>query len=157
MHIFHPTHQQFAFALLDQGVEFLLVGGYAVVYHGYVRYTGDMDVWLRPTNENKEIFVRAMVNIDIHPDDLAQISAMDFTNVIVFHFGSPPERLDFLTKMSGIDFEKAYQRKVFLNIKNYNIPVLHLDDLIVNKILTNRPKDQADVDELQKVNRLKKD
>jgi hypothetical protein len=157
MHIFHSTHQQFVFAMLDEGVEFLLVGGYAVIYHGYVRSTGDMDVWLRPTNENKEKFIKAMARIDIHPEDLSQLRSTDFTNVIVFHFGDPPERLDFLTRMAGIDFEKAFQKKVFLNIKNYQIPVLHLDDLIVNKILSDRPKDKADVDELQKINRLKKD
>jgi hypothetical protein len=109
MQIFHPTHQQFVFAMLNEEVDFLLVGGYAVVYHGYVRYTGDMDVWLSPTNDNKEKFVRAMAHINIHPDDLSHISALDFTNVIVFHFGNPPERLDFLTKMSGIDFDKAFQ------------------------------------------------
>ena len=157
MQIFHPTHQQFIFAMLDEGVDFLLVGGYAVVYHGYVRYTGDMDVWLRPTNDNKEKFVKAMDRIDIHPDDLSHISALDFANVIVFHFGAPPERLDFLTQMVGIDFEKAFQRKAILNLKNYLVPVLHLDDLIVNKIMSDRPKDKADVDELQKINRLKKD
>lgn len=157
MYIFHPTHQQFVFALIDEHVDFLLVGGYAVVYHGYVRATGDMDVWLRPTNENKIKFVKAMERIDIHPEDLEHISAMDFTNVVVFHFGNPPERLDFLTKMVGIDFDKAYERKVFLSIKNYQIPILHLDDLIVNKILSNRAKDKADVEELQKINQLRKD
>ena len=135
----------------------MLVGGYAVIYHGYVRSTGDMDVWLRPTNENKEKFVKAMARIDIHPDDLTHLRAMDFTNVIVFHFGNPPERLDFLTRMIGIDFEKASQRKVFLTIKSYQIPILHLDDLIINKILSGRPKDKTDVDELQKINKLKKD
>ena len=140
---------------MDEQVDFLLVGGYAVVYHGYVRFTGDMDVWLRPTNENKEKFVRAMAPIGIHPDDLAHIKALDFTNVIVFHFGDPPERLDFLTRMVGIDFDKAYSRRVFLSLKGRQIPVLHLDDLIVNKILSDRPKDRADVEELQKINRLK--
>ncbi|MDB5284882.1 MAG: hypothetical protein JWO06_3957 [Bacteroidota bacterium] len=157
MYIFHTTHQQFVFALLDESVDFLLVGGYAVIYHGYVRSTGDMDIWLRPTNENKEKFVKAMTRVDIHPDDLLYIQAMDFTNVIVFHFGDPPERLDFLTRMVGIDFDKAYEKRVFLKIGTYQVPVLHLDDLIVNKILSDRPKDKADVDELQKINRLKKD
>ena len=98
-----------------------------------------------------------MAGINIHPDDLSHSSALDFANVIVFHFGTPPERLDFLTQMVGIDFEKAFQRKAILNLKNYEVPVFHLDHLIVNKIISSRPKDKADVDELQKINRLKKD
>ena len=156
MNIFHPTHQQFVFAMLDENVDFLLIGGYAVIYHGYVRYTGDMDVWLGPTNSNKERFIKAMSKLDINPDDLDHIRSMDFAGIIVFHFGNPPERLDFLTRMVGIDFDKAYERKVFLTLQNRNVPVLHLDDLIVNKILSGRPKDKADVDELQKINHLKK-
>jgi hypothetical protein len=63
MYIFHPTHQQFAFALLDEGVDFLLIGGYAVIYHGYVRSTGDLDIWIRPTNENKEKFIKALTRL----------------------------------------------------------------------------------------------
>lgn len=155
MNLFHPTHQRFVIAMLDEGIDFLLIGGYAVVYHGYVRYTGDMDVWLRPDDQTRDKFVKAMQRVDIHPDDLAQIAGMDFKDVIVFHFGDPPERLDFLTRVLGIDFEKAFERRVFLEVKGYKIPVLHLDDLIVNKILSGRPKDNADVEELQKINRLK--
>jgi hypothetical protein len=88
---------------------------------------------------------------------LAHIKALDFTDVVALHFGNPPERLDFLTRIAGIDFQKAYERRVFLPIKNYQVPVLHLDDLIVNKIMSGRPKDKADAEELQKINRLKKD
>ena len=157
MYIFHSTHQQFAFALLDEGVDFLLIGGYAVIYHGYVRSTGDLDIWIRPTNENKEKFIKALARADIHPEDLAHIKDLDFTDAVALHFGNPPERLDFLTRIIGIDFQKAYERRVFLPIKNYQVPVLHLDDLIVNKIMSGRPKDKADAEELQKINRLKKD
>ncbi len=74
-----------------------------------------------------------------------------------FVFAMLDEGVVFLTRMVGIDFDKAYQRKVFLEIKGYRIPVLHLDDLLVNKILSDRPKDKADVDELQKINRLGKE
>ena len=65
MNFTHPIHQEMLFALLDNQVEFLLVGGYAVIYHGHVRTTGDMDVWLRPTNENKSRVVQVFKNMGI--------------------------------------------------------------------------------------------
>jgi hypothetical protein len=53
MNFTHPAHQEMIIHLLDHKVDFILIGGYAVIYHGYVRATGDMDVWLRPTNEKQ--------------------------------------------------------------------------------------------------------
>lgn len=157
MYILHPTHQKFLFAMLDAEVEFLLIGGYAVIYHGYVRTTGDMDVWLKPDNENKKKLLAAFEQLEINPDDLKRLNeTFDFTNIVAFHFGIPPERIDFLTKVQGVDFSKAYERKVFINVKDHQVPVLDLDDLIISKILSDRIQDKADVDELQKINQLKK-
>lgn len=156
MYIFHPTHQEFLFAMLDEQVEFLLIGGYAVIYHGYIRATGDMDVWLKPDNENKARILNAFRRVGIHPDDIEELDIIyDFTDVVVFHFGNEPERVDFLTKVQGVDFDKAYARKELLKIKDREIPVLHLDDLIVSKILADRLQDKADVEMLQKINRKK--
>lgn len=143
--------------MLDKGVDFIVVGGYAVIYHGYVRATGDMDLWIRPSNGNKEKFINALGIMDMNPDDLEHIRRMDFTNTIVLHFGDPPEKIDFLTHMIGLDFDKAFERRTFINFQNYKVPVLYLDDLVINKLLSDRGKDQADVEELQKINRLKKD
>jgi hypothetical protein len=152
MHFLHPTHQKFLFALLDADVEFLLIGGYAVIYHGYIRATGDMDVWLKPTNENKQKTIVALKQAEVHPEDLKLLEeAFDFTGVVVFHFGQQPERIDFLTKVQGLDFEKANERKEFMNIKNRQIPILNLDDLIVSKLIAGRPQDKADVEMLQRI------
>lgn len=153
MHIFHPTHQEFLFAMLNAQVEFLLIGGYAVNYHGYIRSTGDMDVWLKPDNENKRRTLEAFKEVGIHPDDIKTLAEThDFNAVVVFHFGNAPERIDFLTKVPGVDFDKAYARKQLLKIKEKEIPVLHLDDLIVSKLVADRSQDKTDVEMLQKIN-----
>ena len=156
MYILHPTHLKFLKAMLDTDVDFLLIGGYAVIFHGYVRSTGDMDVWLKPTNENKLKVLKAFEKTEIHPDDIQQLeNSFDFTSVVVFHFGLPPERIDFLTKVPGVDFDKAFERKEVMRIDGSDVPVLHLDDLIVSKIIAARPQDKADVEILQQINQKK--
>ncbi len=156
MNFTHPVHQQMIVELIQHQVDFILIGGYAVIYHGYIRATGDMDVWLRPTNENKERLLKVFEKLDFDKDGIAAIAAMNFTEVVVFHIGTEPERIDFLSKVQGLNFDDAYNRKQLLTIKNLSIPVLHLDDLIVSKLLANRLQDKADVEELQIISRLKK-
>jgi hypothetical protein len=157
MNITLPAHQEMLLALLSNNVEFMLVGGYAVVYHGYVRTTGDMDIWLKPSNENRNRLVDLLKNLNFDPEGVNRIAALDFTEVVAFHIGHEPEKIDFLTKIQGVDFEAAYQRKQILNLKNLQVPVLHLNDLIANKIMTNRSKDVADVDYLKRVNKWSSD
>lgn len=154
MYIFHTAHQEILSALLLEKVEFLLIGGYAVNYHGYIRATGDMDVWLKPDNETKARVIKALGHTGVDSGDLKQLDeTFDFTQVVVFHLGDDPERIDFLTKVPGVVFEEAYSRKEVLRVKEIEVPVLHLDDLILSKLIAGRPQDKADVDMLQKINR----
>jgi len=82
---------------------------------------------------------------------------MDFTQVLAFHIDEPPRRADFLTKIVGLTYSEADAKKVFLPLGEFRVPVLHLDDLIVNKLISGRAKDKADVEELQKIIKLKKE
>ena len=152
--LFHPKHQELVFALLDAKVDFLVIGGYAVIYHGYVRTTNDLDVWLKPTNENKLKVLEVVSKMGIEDEDIKQLETLDFTKIVVFHLGNEPERTDFLTKMMGIDFDEAFKQRSILEANGYSIPFLSLNDLIINKIISNRPKDKGDLDELQKLNKL---
>lgn len=138
MNFTHPAHQEMLFELVDNQVDFILVGGYAVIYHGYVRATGDMDVWLRPTNENKAKLLKVFTRLQFDADGIKKISEMDFTGVVIFHIGDEPERIDFLSKVQGLNFEDAYKQRQILNVKNYQVPILHLNDLIATKLLANR-------------------
>jgi predicted nucleotidyltransferase len=155
MNFTHQAHQEMVFALLDHQVDFLLIGGYAVIYHGYIRTTGDMDIWIRPTNENKEKLLMVLAKMDFDSESIGMLARLDFTEVIVFHIGMEPERIDFLSKVQGLDFESAFAQKVTLQIDNYEIPFLRLDDLIVSKLFANRLKDQADIEYLKKIKNRK--
>lgn len=156
MNFTHPAHQEMLTALIENQVDFLLVGGYAVIYHGYIRATGDMDVWLRPTNENKLRLLEVFKKLQFDPEGIKTIAGMDFTEVVVFHIGNEPERIDFLSKVQGLNFDDAYQQRQILSINKLQVPILHLNDLIANKLLANRLKDQADIEHLLKIQRFKK-
>ena len=154
MNIFLEKQKEFLIKLLDANVEFILIGGYAVIFHGYVRTTGDMDIWLKPDNANKEKFLDVLNKSGFSKKTLQQVRQSDFTETLAFHFGNPPDRIDFLTKMTGIIFEEAILNADALKAEGLIIPVLQLNDLIINKMLTNRTKDKADVEELQKIHKL---
>jgi len=156
MNILLEKHRAFLIDLLKDKVSFILVGGYAVIYHGYVRATGDMDIWLKPDNENKEKLLRVLEKHGFTAASIKQVRKQDFKEMVAFHFGYPPEKIDFLTKMSGINFEDSSLHTEKLKLQDYDIPVLRLTDLIVNKLLSSRAKDKADVEELQKIQMIKK-
>lgn len=152
----HHAHLEMLTTLLDNNVDFLVVGGYAVIIHGYIRTTGDLDIWLNPTSENKLILLEVFSNLQFDPEGIEVIRKMDFTQVVVFHIGEEPERIDFLTHIAGIDYTKAKERMQFLSYQQYKIPYLHFDDLIVNKLRSDRLRDKADVEELQKIAQARK-
>lgn len=156
MIIFLEEHKQVLRKLIDNNVEFILVGGYAVNYHGYNRPTGDMDIWLRPDNENKTKLLSMLVKEGFIETSLKNVADLDFTQPAVFHIGSPPKRIDFLTRISRIDFHKAWEEKQILPMENYAIPVIHLHHLILTKMGTGRERDKGDVSELQKIEQLKR-
>ncbi len=156
MNILLDEHKTILIQLLHAKVEFILIGGYAVIYHGYGRTTGDMDIWLKPDNENRDKLIPVLKAQGILKEDLDKIRNTDFTQTLAFHIDEPPRRVDFLTKMVGLTFQEANARKVLLPLGNLAVPVLQLDDLIVNKLLSGRTKDKADVEELQKIMQLNK-
>ena len=155
MNIFVESHQNLLKSLLNHKVNFLLVGGYAVIFHGYKRTTGDMDLWIEPNNDNKERLLIALKEFDFNIEDIEHISQLDFTKHLAFHFWEEPERVDCITYVSNVNFEEAFASKVIADIEEIQIPVIQYQHLIQSKISSERLKDRADVEELQKVNRDK--
>ncbi len=155
MRILNETHTKYVTQLIQHNVDFIIVGGYSVIFHGYIRTTGDLDIWLRPDNDNKKNLVLSLKRCNISGDSLELLSRKDFSKSLAFHFGSPPQRIEFLTHISGLDYEKAKQDCEYLNSGNIRFPFLGLKDLIVNKLTSSRLKDKADVEELQKIQREK--
>lgn len=156
MNIFTESHQQLLKVMLQCDVSFLLVGGYAVVYHGYKRTTGDMDLWLEPTNENKLRLLKVLDKYEFNSDDIHYISQLDFTKHLAFHFWEDPERVDCITYISNVEFKEAFEAKVIADVEGMAVPVIQYHHLIQSKITSERLKDKADVEELQKINRKKR-
>lgn len=156
MNIFIEKHQQLIQELLSAKVEFMLIGGYAVIYYGYRRTTGDMDLWLKPTDENKKKLLPVLKKKSFREDHLKYIENLDFTKHLAFHFWEEPERVDCLTRISGINYDEADKQKEVADIEGMQVPFINYKHLILSKISTGRPKDKADIDELQKIQKYKK-
>lgn len=156
INLFIEEHQQLLSALIKNKVEFMLVGGYAVIHYGYDRNTGDMDIWLKTGNENRDKLINALKEfgiIDEHIDTLEQI---DFTNPVqVFTFGKEPRKVDFITMIANVQFEEAIQKVNYINIENLQVPVIHYNHLIFSKLTSDRLKDKADIEELQRINKYR--
>lgn len=140
---------------INNNVEFLIVGGYAVNYYGFERTTGDIDLWIKPTNDNKLNIIKTLRELDIEENILSQLNQMDFTKHIVFSDGVAPFKIDFMTYISGVTFEEAYSQKITTEIDELQVPFIHLKHLIISKIGTGRPKDSIDIDQLQKISQIK--
>lgn len=152
MNIFFDQHLEIIKTLLKHRVDFLLIGGYAVIFHGYKRSTGDMDLWLMPSNENKIKFIAALQEAAFNEEDLEALNNLNFKNHLVFSIGIEPEKIDFITRINQVSFEEADQNKITAEWEGLSIPVINLRELILSKINTGRKKDEADIEELQKIN-----
>ena len=143
MNIFIEKHQALLKSLIKHQVRFLLVGGYAVIFHGYKRTTGDMDLWFEPSNGNKLNLIEVLKEFEFDEDGINHISQLDFTKHLAFHFWEEPERVDCLTKISNVEFSEAFNQKIVADIENVLVPIIQFKHLIMSKITSDRLKDQV--------------
>lgn len=155
MNIFDDYTHDVLEKCIQNNVQFLIVGGYAVNFYGFERTTGDIDLWIKPDNDNKINIINALKELGIEENALAQLMQMDFTKHLVFSDGITPFKIDFMTHISGVSFEEAYPQKTITEIDELNVPFIHLKHLIISKIGTGRPKDSIDIDQLQKISQIK--
>ncbi|WP_282787016.1 DUF6036 family nucleotidyltransferase [Flavobacterium croceum] len=135
--------------LLDKHeVDYLLVGGYAVILHGYGRSTGDMDLWINKTtqNYNKLKLVYQDFGVPVFSIDDFESEKFD-----VWSIGIEPRKIEILTKVSGLSFNEAFKNRLFLNLENFKVPYIDFEDLIKNKLTSGRFKDLADIEQLKKL------
>lgn len=156
MDILLPEFKELLLLLNKYKVNYMLIGGYAVIYYGYERSTTDMDIWLKPDNENRDKLLLALKEFGIGNESLTQVSKTDFTQIQCFFFGQKPRRIDFLTRISGVTYAKAEEKVNYFPLKDEKVPIIHYNHLILSKICNERPQDKADVDRLQKINQFKK-
>lgn len=139
--------KEFIQSLNDNAVRYLLVGGYAVALHGYPRYTKDLDVWVESTTENAARIIKALQLFGFGSLDLKE---SDFTTPDqVVQLGYPPNRIDMLTSLSGVEFSECYDSRVIEKIDGVHVSFIDLENLKKNKKATGRHQDLADVENLE--------
>lgn len=144
----NPDFRDILSAFSAAGVEYLVVGAYAMAAHGIPRATGDIDLWVRCGPENAAQILRALTAFGA---PLHEIATADFLEPgIVFQIGVPPRRIDLLTAVDGLDFESAWADRIEVDLSGVTVPVLSRSDLITNKRAAGRPKDRADLRSLER-------
>ena len=140
----NQDYKEMLSTLLEEKVNFLLIGAYALAAHGYPRATGDIDLFIQPNENNAEKVYKALVKFGA---PLQNISVKDFaTPGTIFQIGIIPRRIDIINSIDGVSFEDAYSDRIIVNIESMPIPVLSKKNMIINKEATGRPKDKTDAD-----------
>lgn len=141
--------KEFIRLLNSHAVEYVVVGGHAVAFHGHPRFTGDIDFLVRPSSDNAERVLAAIRDFGF--GSLA-LQPSDFTTLErIVQLGLPPNRIDLLTSISGVPFDEAWDSRVKAELDAEPVHFLGWDALIRNKQASNRDKDRADVAQLQAV------
>jgi len=150
--LFNRDFLDFIEALNNEAVEYILVGGYAVILHGYVRSTADMDVWVNKTSTNYQKLKKAFLHFGAPVFSEQEFLGDEFD---VWGIGIEPNRIEVLNKIKGVEFSEAFPFcQAFLQ-NNVEIKYIHLKHLLIAKEAAGRFKDKADIEELEK--RKKKD
>lgn len=131
-------------AMADEGVEFLIVGAFALALHGAPRASGDIDLYVRPSSDNARRVFRALLAFGA-PLKAHGVSAEDFSHAgSVYLIGLPPRRIDILTQISGLDFDEAWASRVEATVEGRKVHFIGRDAFMKNKLAAGRPKDLAD-------------
>jgi hypothetical protein len=130
-------------ALSAAGADYLVVGAHALAAHGTPRATGDLDIWVRPTEDNARL---VMVAIEAFGAPLFDLTAHDLlAQDTEFQIGLPPSRIDLLSGITGVSFDDAWPHRLIVAIGDLQVPVLGREDFITNKRATGRAKDLSDL------------
>lgn len=145
----NKDYEEMLQCLNEEGVEYLLVGAYAMAAHGYPRSTMDIDIWVKPSAENAEAVWRALTNFGA---PLSQISVEDFKNDdVIYQIGVAPRRIDIITGVTALDFSRTFADSVEVDFSGLKIRIPSILHLIKNKKATGRTKDLADVEALEAI------
>jgi predicted nucleotidyltransferase len=130
-------------------VKYLVIGGYAVIQYAEPRYTNDLDIWIRADKDNAAAIFKALKEFGA---PLSGLTEADFSEEGYFYqMGRPPMRVDILMGIPGVEFEKAWQRRVEVNFDDINVKFISREDLIAAKKASGRPQDLIDADLLSQI------
>ena len=139
--------RDFIKALNQFDVDYILVGGYAVILRGYSRSTGDLDVWVHPTRANFQNLTKALALFGLPLEAVPehQFFSSDYD---VFSFGLPPSAIEVMTVVKGLDFEETFQNATIEILDDVPVRIIHLKQLLQAKKASGRHKDWNDIENL---------
>ena len=139
--------KEFIESLNGNDVKYLVIGGFAVAFHGHPRYTKDLDIWVNSTNSNVKKLLKALNDFGFGSLGLTLEDFLNPENVI--QLGCPPNRIDLVTEINGVNFELCYVQKVETQIDGLKVNFIDLKNLKKNKRATGRTQDLADLENLK--------
>jgi predicted nucleotidyltransferase len=135
--------------LEEHGVDYLVVGGYAVIRYTQPRYTKDLDIWVRPSKENAAKMAKALRAFGV---PLIEVTEEDFAEGgLQFMIGIYPNAIDFLTSIKGLDFDQTWESRKVFETSTGNVKYLSPTDLIIAKRAVGRTQDMADIEEILRI------
>jgi hypothetical protein len=143
-----PDFEDFIKLLNYYDVEYMIIGGYAMAFHGRPRYTGDLDIWINISEYNATKMLKVLEefgfsSLNFRKEDFLKEN-------LINQIGYPPLRIDILTSIDGINFDDAYPQKQVITIEDFTANYIGLNELIQNKNASGRQQDLVDVKTLQK-------
>ena len=147
----HKDLREFVELLNANAVEYLIVGAFAVSFHGFPRYTGDFDVLVRPEKQNAGRVLKVLSQFGFGSLDIEAADLQKPDNVV--ELGVFPNRIDLLNDIAGVAFEEAWAKRVETVWEGLPVRFIGIEELIRNKESTGRLRDLGDGDELRKVMR----
>ena len=152
--VLDSNFREFIELLNAHKVKYLVVGGFAVAYHGYPRYTKDIDFWIWAEPNNAEQLIQAIGDFGL---GALGLKASDFLNPDnIIQMGYEPNRIDLITQLEGLEFEECFELRAETSFEGVPINFIDLDNLIKSKRLSGRMQDFVDADKLEKQKKKKK-
>ena len=142
----HPDFEELLRLLEEHGVDYMIVGGYAVAYHGYPRFTKDIDVFFDSSDDNVDRLRNALIAFAFREEELPREAFTTKGHVLTF--GVAPTRVDLINDIDGITYDEARPNAVRGTYGGVTVTFIGFNDLIRNKRSTPRTRDKADVEEL---------
>jgi len=146
--IFNDDFRDFIRSLNDSNVEYVLVGGYAVILHGYRRTTGDLDIWVNTTKENYLKLRKALLNFGLPTTDLSEQNFLDNDAIEIFTYGIAPVSIDIMKKVKGLNFEEVYSSSQLFIDQDLTVRFISYQQLVKAKKAAGRYKDLDDLEKL---------
>lgn len=143
----HQDIHEFIELCLSRNVDFLLVGGYALAFHGAPRFTEDIDLMVLVSSENADKLHAVLTDFGFGAAGITREDFLESEQVI--QLGRAPNRIDILTGISGVTWQQAWASRTLVNLDGLEIQVIGKTELIQNKRATGRPQDLADILRLQ--------